>query len=140
MVNIVIDTNVIVAAFLSRSGRSHQILQQIRRNQTAWHYHLSAPLVFEYEEVLMRELPPDKFPRKRIREFLDDFISEGIRHRSIPRRRPISRDPDDDAVIELALFSKVDCIVTFNTRDFKPVEPLGVRVLTPMEFAAEYIT
>ena len=88
----------------------------------------------------MRELPPDQFPRRKIREFLDDFISAGVRHPSIPRRRPISRDPDDDAVIELALFSKVDCVVTFNTRDFTPIERLGVGVLTPKQFAALYIT
>ena len=53
--NIVADTNVIVAALRSGKGASHRLLQMVRRGEFVT-LHLSAAVVLEYEEVLLREL------------------------------------------------------------------------------------
>ena len=46
----VMDTNVLVAAFRSRTGASFEIFQRLRRDE--WTAILSNHLVYEYEEIL----------------------------------------------------------------------------------------
>ena len=48
----VMDTNVLVAAFRSRTGASFEVFQRLRRDE--WTAVLSNHLVYEYEEVLKR--------------------------------------------------------------------------------------
>ena len=50
--------------------------------------------------------------------------------------RPILPDPKDDFVLELAVESRADFLITFNTKDFVGAERLGVRVISPREFLA----
>lgn len=52
MIRAVLDTNVILASFLSRRGASFEILQRLRRGD--WRLVLSNHLLLEYEEVLKR--------------------------------------------------------------------------------------
>ena len=52
---VVIDTNVIVAGLRSRRGSAFQLLTLIDTGY--FDIHLSVPLVLEYTEVLLRELP-----------------------------------------------------------------------------------
>jgi len=49
---IVIDTNVLVAALRSRSGRSFELLMQL--DQGRYQPVVTVPLVMEYEDVLLR--------------------------------------------------------------------------------------
>jgi predicted nucleic acid-binding protein len=48
--------------------------------------------------------------------------------------RPLLPDPGDHMVLELAIESRADFIVTFNRRDFTPARQSGIRVATPAEF------
>lgn len=43
-------------------------------------------------------------------------------------------DPADDFILELAVESQCDYIITFNVRDFAGAENFGVEVITPKEF------
>ena len=52
---IVIDTNVIIAGLRSRRGSAFQLLSLIGTGK--FDMHLSVPLVLEYTDVLLRELP-----------------------------------------------------------------------------------
>ncbi|HEY3852829.1 MAG TPA: PIN domain-containing protein [Verrucomicrobiae bacterium] len=49
----VMDTNVLVAAFRSRTGASYQVFERLRRDE--WTAVLSNHLLYEYEEVLKRD-------------------------------------------------------------------------------------
>ena len=40
--------------------------------------------------------------------------------------RPLLPDPNDDMVVEVAIASRADFIVTHNTRDFVPAKRLGM--------------
>lgn len=51
----VLDTNVLVSALRSRRGASFEIVRRLRLGE--WKAVLSNHLLFEYEEVLMREAP-----------------------------------------------------------------------------------
>ena len=130
--DLVIDSNILVSGLRSSLGASHAVLQRIRFDERL-RLHVSTPVVLEYEEVLIRELVPSHFTADQISSFLDDLIARSIRHASIVRRRPISPDPDDDALIELALTSGADALITHNLSDFTAINQLGVALLTPGE-------
>jgi putative PIN family toxin of toxin-antitoxin system len=130
--NIVVDTNVIVAALRSRKGASHKLVQMIRCGDVL-RLHLSAAVVLEYEEVLLRELVPDCFSPEEISAFLDDLILGSVRHARIAAGRPLSSDPDDDSLLELAFTADADCVVTFNKAHLRPAEDMGIDLLTPSE-------
>ncbi len=130
--NIVVDTNVIVAALRSRKGASHKLVQMVRRGEIL-RLHLSAAVVLEYEEVLLRELVPDCFSPEEISAFLDDLILGSVRHARIAAGRPLSSDPDDDSLLELAFTADADCVVTFNKAHLRPAEDMGIDLLTPSE-------
>ncbi len=56
---------------------------------------------------------------------------------AVPLLRPVSPDPNDDMVIELAVAAAVNAIVTNNTRDFaQATETFGILVVTPRELLA----
>jgi hypothetical protein len=48
--------------------------------------------------------------------------------------RPVLRDPKDDMVLELAVESQSDFIVTSNLRDFAAAESFGIEVVTAKQF------
>ena len=52
MYQVVIDTNVLVAALLSNRGASHRLLRLVGDDR--WRMNLSVPLVLEYEQTLKR--------------------------------------------------------------------------------------
>ena len=55
MPQIVIDTNVVVAGLRSRNGSAFRLLGLVGSER--FQINLSVPLVLEYEDVLLRELP-----------------------------------------------------------------------------------
>jgi len=134
--NVVVDTNVLVAGLRSRRGASHALLQHIRRTG-APKVHLSAAVILEYEEILLREIPSFSADAQGISDFLDDLIATSVCHARIVPRRPLSSDPDDDCFLELALTADVEVIVTFNKAHFLAAESLGIDLLTPGEILRE---
>ncbi|MFW6374438.1 MAG: PIN domain-containing protein [Thermodesulfobacteriota bacterium] len=42
-------------------------------------------------------------------------------------------DPFDDHLLELAVASKCEAIITYNKRDFKGIEKFGLTLLDPKE-------
>lgn len=130
--DIVIDTNVLVAGLRSRNGASNALLHKIREGN-AFVLHLSTAAVLEYEEVLVRELVPAYLASRDILWLLDDLIAASVCHASIRRFRPISNDPDDDCMIELALTADVQVLVTHNKPHFRDLPAKGIEVLTPAE-------
>jgi predicted nucleic acid-binding protein len=48
--------------------------------------------------------------------------------------RPFLKDPKDDMILELAVKSGCDRIITYNIRDFAGVEQFGLQVLQPGSF------
>ena len=130
---LVLDTNVIVAAFRSRNGASNLLLRFVDRGLVT--PLCSIALFLEYEAVLSREET-----RKATGHSLEDVaelisalaaVSEGVDISF--RTRPILSDAADEMVLEAALNGQADAIVTHNVRDFRPASTLGVTVATPGE-------
>ncbi|MFM8296586.1 MAG: putative toxin-antitoxin system toxin component, PIN family [Microcystaceae cyanobacterium] len=129
---VVIDTNVIVAGLRSRRGNSFQLLTLIGTEQ--FDINLSVPLVLEYTDVLLRELPNLCLNREQVDDLIDFYCSVGILHEIFFLWRPFLRDPKDDMVLELAVKAGCQSIITYNTRDFAGVEQFGISLLEPLSF------
>jgi putative PIN family toxin of toxin-antitoxin system len=127
----VFDTNVVYSGLRSSLGASFGLIQAVRKGQLR--PAVTAPLVFEYEDVLRR---PGYLPNLQpadISSFLDWWVSVSACHTVHFLWRPFLRDAKDDLVLEAAVAASADCLVTFNVRDFAGTDSLGVRILTPNE-------
>ena len=136
---IVVDTNVLVSAFLGPGGASREVL----RRALAGRYRplIGAALFAEYESVLEREALFEGCvlsPRQRDR-LLDDFLSVCRWTRVYFAWRPNLRDESDNHLVELAVAGGARAIVTKNVRDFGRMELRfpGLRVLTPADLIKE---
>lgn len=129
---IVIDTNVVVAGLRSRNGSAFRLLGLVGNEQ--FKINLSVPLVLEYEEVLLRELPNLAINTSDIQNFLDFHCFIANHHQIFFLWRPFLPDPKDDMVLELAVKAGCDSVVTYNIRDFAGIERFGVNAITPANF------
>jgi predicted nucleic acid-binding protein len=121
-----------VAALRSRSGASFQAVSLLGLSR--FEIALSVPLLFEYEDALVRLVDSGMFVRDEINDFLD-YICQIAHHQEIFFLwRPYLSDPKDDLVLELAVAAGCTGIVTHNQRDFAGAEQFGVRVWSPRSF------
>ena len=132
MKEVVLDTNVIVAAFRSRNGASYKVVRSI--GSPEWRPNLSVALALEYEDVLKRKgILPGSISERDVDDFLDYVFQKAHLVPFVLRCRPSLSDPNDERILEVA----VQCgamIITHNGRDFVAAERFGVQVLTPAEF------
>jgi predicted nucleic acid-binding protein len=75
---IVIDTHVLVAGLRSRRGSAFRLLSLVGMGQ--FDIHLSVPLVFEYEAVLLRELPPLQVAKEAVQAIIDFHCTMATSH------------------------------------------------------------
>ncbi|RMC30130.1 putative toxin-antitoxin system toxin component, PIN family [Paracoccus alkanivorans] len=128
---LVLDTNVIVAAFRSRHGASNLLLRSA--DQGLITPLCSTALFLEYEAVLSRDVV-----REATGHTLADVgavmaalaaIAEGVDISF--RTRPMLADAADEMVLEAALNGEAEAIVTHNVKDFRPAQQLGMTVVPP---------
>lgn len=133
---VVIDTNVLVSALKSKRGASFKLLTLIGQNK--FDINLSVPLILEYEDVAKRLIGGTALNEEDTNDILDYICSVSNRREIFYLWRPFLKDPKDDMVLELAVTSNCDMIVTYNKKDFKGVEEyFGIRLLTPKELLLE---
>ena len=96
----VVDSNVIFSGLRSSRGFSFDVIQALR--QGSFKSVLTAPLLFEYEDLLRRGGIAHLNDRD-INEFLDWFASVSSLHEVFYLWRPLLPDPEDDHVLEAAV-------------------------------------
>lgn len=132
MRSIVIDTNVVIAGLGSGRGASFKLLELLGRK--AFSVNVSVPLVLEYEATAKEQARGLGLTHAEI-DGVVDYICSVSNHREIYYLwRPFLRDPKDDLVLELAVESEADYIVTHNLKDFAEVGRFGLEAITPAEF------
>lgn len=132
---IVLDTNVIIAALRSRRGASFELLRLV--GDERWQLHLSTALLLEYEAVARRAAEDLWLRPNLIEAVLDYLCANAQEHRISFRWRPFLSDPADDFILELAVAAKAQYIVTHNLRDFAGVEAFGLEAITPAQMLAK---
>lgn len=131
---IVIDTNVFIAALRSRQGAAYKLLALI--DSEKFETNVSVPLILEYEDAAKRLIgtPSVALTAHDIDNVLD-YICAIANHQAIFYLwRPFLKDPKDDMILELAVTSASAFIVTYNQRDFQGVDQFGIQVVTAKEF------
>lgn len=131
---IVIDTNVIVAAMRSREGASFALLSLLA--QEFYEIHLSVPLVTEYRDVLARFASEHWCGDAEADAVISDLCTAGHLHRIFFLWRSFLPDHKDDLLLELAVAASAQFIVTHNHRHFPGVASFGIQVVSPLQFLA----
>lgn len=129
---IVIDTNVWIAALRSKRGASHKLLSLIDSGK--FEMNISVPLVLEYEDAAKRLVGEIPLTARDIDDILDFIYLVANQRKIYYLWRPLLSDPNDDMVLELAVTAQCEFIVTFNQRDFRGVEQFGIDAITLQEF------
>ena len=126
---LVLDTNVLVAAFVSR-GVCHELLEHCRLSH---HVVSSEFLLQEFEAKLVGKfkVPPFKAA------VAVALVRSGVEVVApAPLTEPACRDPDDDWVLATARSGDCECIVT-GDKDLLVLDPYGrIRILAPSAFWA----
>lgn len=117
MLRIVLDTDVMFAAFHSPLGASRLLLLEVLDSKA--HLLLSTTLLIEYEAVLTRPGSVAKFGIgvADVLGVLDEIADLCVPVAFDYRWRRAAADPDDDLVLETAVNGGADVIASFNLAD-----------------------
>jgi predicted nucleic acid-binding protein len=132
LMRVVLDTNVIVAAFRSRQGASFQLFSMLGKGW--FDAAISAPLAFEYEAALRVNASALGLTPADAEAIVDYLCGVCARHEVFFLWRPSLRDPGDEFILELAVEARCDAIVTHNVKHFDGAKQFGIRILTPAQF------
>jgi putative PIN family toxin of toxin-antitoxin system len=130
---VIIDTNVLIAALYSRRGYAFALISRL--GDAPFEINISVSLVLEYEGVGKRMLDRLQISEDELEAVIDYLCEIGNQQKIFYLWRPFLKDPGDDMVLELAVAARCEYIVTFNKKDFSGVEEqFGIAIVTPAEF------
>lgn len=117
MLRLVLDTDVIVSAFISPDGASRQLLLDALDGRFS--LLLSTPLLLEYEAVMRRPLHRTRANADSadITEILDALAGICVPVVFDYNWRPTGAHADDELVVETAINGQADAVATFNVKD-----------------------
>jgi putative PIN family toxin of toxin-antitoxin system len=137
-VRTVLDTSVLITALRSSTGAAAETVRLALRGEltTLMDYKLSC----EYRDVALRaeQLHVSGKSRAETATILDalEAIAEPVY--VALKHRPLSPDPNDDMVLDVAINGNADAIVTNNTKHFRDAaERFHLEVLTPAELLSK---
>jgi uncharacterized protein len=133
---VVIDTKVLVSAFLSPDGIPAEIMRRLQRD--AFEFLVSEPILAEYRRAL-------GYPKVQARHGLDNFALHGV----IESLRVLAElidpptgvevvdnDPDDNKFLACAVGGSADYIISGDRAVLAVGEYRGIRVLSAAVFIA----
>ena len=129
----VLDTNVLISALISPGGRSAALLLELRAG--AFELVVSPALLAELREVLSRSKFKSYVTAAEVAGYVELIEHAATVHEDpSPAEKPLSADPDDEYLIDLARAASADVLVSGDShllvlRDVVPV-------MTPAEFLA----
>ena len=132
-IQIVIDTNVLVAAYRSRYGAAFQLLSQL--HDTRIEVNVSSALLFAYEAKLKEQLSSDGITELwKADKFLDALAEMANRRKIYFSFRSEEFHADDAFIVDLAIASGAPFVITYNIRHFMGLKRYGKMPITPGDF------
>jgi uncharacterized protein len=126
---VVLDTNVLISAFLKPASKPSRILRLIIQGDLR--IVINDQILAEYMEVASR--PIFQLDGDKVLSVLDYLRSVAIRAPSLPIV-PNLPDPGDEPFLEAALSTKADFLITGNKKHYPARACKDVTVATPAEF------
>lgn len=131
---VVLDTSVFIAATLSKTGASTELLR-LWRDEARFDVAVSDELLREIARVLSREKFAEVAGRTEVRRFIAEVSRSAIRY-AVGTPRPATRDVKDDFLVELAKIAEADALVSLD-RDLLDEGRFGrVVAIRPAAFLA----
>ncbi|MDH5718780.1 MAG: putative toxin-antitoxin system toxin component, PIN family [Spirochaetia bacterium] len=126
---IVVDTNIIISAFLF-SGLPNKLFKEIIDEKH--HLFLSHDILNELLHVLSRE--KFKLSESQIKQFYEELIN--ITNIVYPQKklRIVNEDPSDDMLFECAIEANAQFIITGNKHVLKLKKYKNIQVISAKEF------
>jgi putative PIN family toxin of toxin-antitoxin system len=133
---IVLDTNVVISAFLSPAGHSGHILQAWRQQQ--FELVLSQELLNEYAEALAYDRINQrlKFLPAQLEEVIANLKNSSVFIEDVYSGIAIVADPDDNMLFSTALSGQAEFIISGDVKVQTVKEYQGIRVFSPAVFLA----
>ncbi|MEI6632322.1 MAG: putative toxin-antitoxin system toxin component, PIN family [Chlamydiota bacterium] len=124
---IVLDTNVLITAFITR-GSCNELLEYCAVHHAIV---LSKGILDEFRDVLVRTFG---FTREEARAAVRVLRSRARIVTPLPLPQPVCRDPDDDLILATAVAGRCAAIIT-GDKDLTDLnEYEGIRILNPPDF------
>src|SRR3989344_9098060 len=123
---ITVDTNFLISATQWDYSVANKLLEKLLINN--YEIFTTKEILDEFEEILKRDFKYNNEEVKRIVDVLLQFLIliEPIRKITI-----VLDDPDDNKIIECALESKSDYIVSYDNHLLKIKEYKGIKIVKP---------
>jgi putative PIN family toxin of toxin-antitoxin system len=133
-VRIVLDTSVVISSLRSEQGASAEVIRRAMLGDFT--VLMDHKLAYEYRDVAFRgrHLHATGKSREQITDVLRliEAQAEAVRVYFTPR--PLSPDPKDDMVLDVAINGQADAIVTFNRRHFEAAGlDYNIEIVSPAE-------
>lgn len=131
-IQVVIDTNVLVAAFRSKRGAANLLIESL--DDERFEIAVSTPLLFEYEDVLKRPEMGEFMSHDEVDDAIESLRLIATEYEIFFLWRLLAVDPDDAFILELAVRSNSNYIVTYNPKDFASAVDFDITLITPRDF------
>jgi putative PIN family toxin of toxin-antitoxin system len=133
-VRIVLDTASFVTAVRSSDGAAGEVVRMIFREEIVPLMDLKLGL--EYRDVALRpeHLAASRLSKAEVLELIEALEAFAEPVEILRKPRPLSPDPNDDMILDLAINGGAEALVTNNTKHFLAAgRRFGIPVLSPAE-------
>ncbi len=120
---VVLDTNILIAAYFNPNSFSAKLLKLAARNKIDIYWSSS---LYREAQTILRFIPPRD--RKSI---LEKVFKSKNRVSRPPKVKVISEDPEDDKILACALKANADFVVSNDKHLLDLKEFKGIRILSP---------
>jgi putative PIN family toxin of toxin-antitoxin system len=134
-VRVVLDTSTLITAIRSRGGAASWALDHILDGKVT--LLMNYPISCEYRDVAFRpqHLAKSALSLAQAEVIISSLESVAEHVETLRRYRPLSLDPNDDLILELAINGDADVIVTQNLRHIRNVAlRFGIVTVDPHMF------
>lgn len=135
---IVIDTSVWISALITKDSKARELLRLVF--QAKLYPQMSEALFREYEDVMKRKKIQSLTPLSTVEqnELFEAYLLTCKWNEIYYMWRPNLKDESDNFIVELAVASGAEALITYNIKDFKNVELIFKhKIITPEDFMKE---
>ncbi len=129
IIKLVFDTNILISSTLWDGSAAQKLLFKLIRNNAI--IYSSTEILEEYQDILKRDFDYSDGEVSKIMEKVFAFVTLVTSKKKV---RVVKDDPDDDKIIECAIESSSDYIVSYDKHLLKIGEYEGIKIIRPEDF------